>query len=148
MWRRYFITTSKWLFVLCSFSSTIFNVLEYEPNSLTSALYVAIVYPSLVFFLTWVIFSDADEGRKVIFYKISDCGKNHSATENIKKSSSDTTLRGTCKEALGGKIDLPQLLLRISRIAYFSHAIIIVGFYSRARESIDPLNPKQVRWLY
>ncbi|XP_074599542.1 uncharacterized protein LOC141853922 isoform X2 [Brevipalpus obovatus] len=140
-WQQRFITISKALFIACAFSSSVFNVYGHMPNALVSSIYMTLLHTSLAFYLTWTIVSDANEGRKMIFSRIS-WKKLKFSGPGSRVTSPDVANRKP--ESQPPPIDWLQVSLRLSRIAYFPHAIVILGFYSNSRKPIDPLSSEQM----
>lgn len=140
-WHQRCIRISKFLFIACGFSSGIFNVLGHIPNALTSSIYMAFLHFSLAFYLTWTIVSDANEGRKLIFSKNLN-KKIESSKSNLEKGSPNESNQKNGPRSQ--PIDWLLVSLRLSKIAFFPHSIIILSFYSNSKKPIDPLSSEQV----
>ncbi|XP_074603187.1 uncharacterized protein LOC141856687 [Brevipalpus obovatus] len=143
-WMRIFIQTSKLLLVICSFSSVIFNSYGVEITPFSSALYIAIVYSTYAFFVIWCIFSSGDEARVVIFSKNPEETPNSSDKNGKSALDNNANNQKSVQNNSSQELDLLQVLLKLSRVAYFPSTMVILAFYSSVREPFDGLTSKQI----
>lgn len=135
------------LFIICSFSSAIFNVLLIEATPFLTASYMAIIYTLGAFYCIWLILPSADEARVVIFAKNPEKVSNSFESNGKLALDTNANTKMPVKSGSSQGFDLLQILLRLSRLAYFPSTLVILAFYSSVRKPFDATASEQVSWF-